>query len=276
MKKKYTGERLETFIEDEVMIEHLHRYAFVYEFCSNKIVLDIASGEGYGSNLISGIANKVIGVDISDTAIKDAQKKYNKQNLEFKRGSADNIPCDSEYFDVVVSFETLEHHDKHEEMMIEVKRVLKPNGVLIISTPDKYFYTDKTGQKNPFHVKELYKNEFKDLILRYFKNADFYSQRSLFSSSILPLDKVEAGKDVVEYIGSYNKIEKTLEYEAPYMIAIASDRDIVLQPKSHFIDAQLTRKMVLDAIEKVRGSRSYRIGRVVLKPVSLLKKIFGK
>jgi len=62
--------------------------------------------------------------------------------------------------DLVVSFETIEHHDEHEQMLAEVKRVLKPDGMAIISSPDKAIYTDKPEYHNSFHVKELYREEF--------------------------------------------------------------------------------------------------------------------
>ena len=105
------------------------------------MVLDIASGEGYGSALLASGATRVTGVDIDPQTVQGATQKYssNNSNLEFKQGSADNIPLHSGLFDVVVSFETIEHHDNHVEMMREIKRVLKLGGLLIISSPDKLF-----------------------------------------------------------------------------------------------------------------------------------------
>ncbi|MCY7293598.1 MAG: class I SAM-dependent methyltransferase, partial [Ferruginibacter sp.] len=141
--ENWTGERLETFVNSEVAVEHLHRYAIVLPLVNDKKVLDIASGEGYGSNLIAGHASQAIGVDICPDAIARANTKYKKNNLKFLEGSADAIPLANAFADVVVSFETLEHHDKHEEMLAEVKRVLKPDGFLIMSSPNKKYYTDE-------------------------------------------------------------------------------------------------------------------------------------
>ena len=75
-KQSWTGERLETTITSEVMLEHLHRYAFAIEISKNKKVLDIACGEGYGSNLMSKSAAEVTGIDIDETTINNASKKY--------------------------------------------------------------------------------------------------------------------------------------------------------------------------------------------------------
>ncbi|HET7118810.1 MAG TPA: methyltransferase domain-containing protein, partial [Hanamia sp.] len=190
--KIWTGERLETFIYNDTTTEHLHRYAMAIEFIKNKVVLDIASGEGYGSNLLSQYAEKVIGVDIDETSITNARLKYNRKNLEFKTGRTDEIPLQDVTIDVVVSFETLEHHDKHQEMMREIKRVLKPGGILIMSTPDKKYYSDESQYKNPFHVKELYLNEFKELINSHFNCSEFYFQNMFKGSLIIP-EKINNG-----------------------------------------------------------------------------------
>src|SRR3982750_1352378 len=101
-------ERLQTSVYNEIMIEHLHRYAIAQDVCAQKIVLDIACGEGYGSNLIAAKAAKVIGVDIDTGVIESAKSKYKRNNLQYYQGNADNIPCENNFFDVVVSFETIE------------------------------------------------------------------------------------------------------------------------------------------------------------------------
>ena len=113
MKKKWSGERLETFVYGEFVSEHLHRYCLANLYVTDKVVLDIASGEGYGSNLLSSSAKEVIGVDIDQEAVENAKQKYKKSNLNFKTGSADKIPVADNSIDVLVSFETIEHHDKH-------------------------------------------------------------------------------------------------------------------------------------------------------------------
>jgi 2-polyprenyl-3-methyl-5-hydroxy-6-metoxy-1,4-benzoquinol methylase len=71
-------------------------------------------------------------------------------------GSCAEVPLSDASIDVVVSFETLQHHDRHDEMMRKVKRVLRPGGLLIISTPDKYHYSIEPDHKNEFHVRELF------------------------------------------------------------------------------------------------------------------------
>ncbi|HKM55661.1 MAG TPA: class I SAM-dependent methyltransferase, partial [Isosphaeraceae bacterium] len=131
----FTGERLVTAINGDIMMEHLHRYGLAVDLCDGKVVLDIASGEGYGSALLAGRALRVYGVDISSEAIEHASKKYQAPNLKFLQGRADAIPLADSQVELAVSFETLEHHDLHDEMMRELRRVLQADGLLIISTP---------------------------------------------------------------------------------------------------------------------------------------------
>ncbi len=271
MKKKKAGERLETHQFGEVMLEHLHRYAIALELCRNKVVLDIASGEGYGSNMLANVALKVIGVDISDEAVNAANTKYAKKhnNLEFIRGSADSIPTTPGLFDVVVSFETIEHHDKHREMISEIKRVLKPDGLLVISSPDKLFYSDKKGTTNPFHVKELYKDEFKSLLTDSFKNVELFRQNSFFCSLIVPDNNSKpVTKSTKFYQGDYSNVAALNDIESLYLVALASDvafEDIAV---SLFIDYAFIKKM----LEK---SSRYQFGNMVLNPVKYFKEKFA-
>lgn len=182
---EWTGERYLPRIGGAIELEHLHRYFVARQLVSGKRVLDIASGEGYGSDLLAQAAARVTGVDISAQAVSFARSKYVRPNLEFKVGSCAQIPLDDHSVDVVVSFETIEHHTQHHEMMGEIKRVLVPGGILIISSPEKYEYSDRTGYSNPFHVKELYRDEFANLLDQYFRSHVMLGQRVLYGSAIV-------------------------------------------------------------------------------------------
>lgn len=275
MGKKYTGERLETHEMGQGRVEHLHRYGIAMDQCRGKNVLDIASGEGYGSALLATVAGNVTGVDISAEVVKEANQKYAAKfsNLQYLEGSTDKIPADDRSFDVVVSFETIEHHDQHITMMQEIKRVLKPGGLLIISSPDKLYYSDKPGTVNPFHVKELYKGEFENLLKEYFKSVDLYRQKAFFSSVLVP-DKPQApvGSSTRFYEGSYTSIGSENEMESVYLLAMASDS---LTPK---LDLSLFRDY--DFIDNMRkrleSTTRFKFGNMILNPVQFFKqKIFG-
>lgn len=267
--KSWSGERLETFIYNINTIEHLHRYAIACSLSKGKSVLDIACGEGYGSNLLSKVADKVVGVDISEETIEKAQKKYTNINLSFKAGSAAAIPLPAASVDVVVSFETLEHHDQHEEMLNEIKRILRPNGVLIMSSPDKKYYTDLTGYKNPFHAKELYFNDFKSLISKHFKFCDFFLQK-LFSGSLIVHEN--QSKKLVGYSGDYSQLNTVGDFAGVYNICIASDTELPPVEFSIFDGEHISRTFSDNRAQAIKKSWRYRIGNAILSPLTLLRR----
>lgn len=202
----FTGERLTTELSGHYGVtEHLNRYAFAADFAKEKVVLDIACGEGYGSNYLADIATQVIGIDIDAETIDFAKNKYKKGNLTFYASSAIDIPLENHSVDVITSFETLEHLIEQDEMLNEFKRVLKPRGSLIISSPEKSIYAER-DPNNPFHLKELRLNEFINLLSSHFSNCKFYSQRLVFGSLIMPL--YHKGGDITINFsnGNYEKI----------------------------------------------------------------------
>ncbi len=267
MKKKWTGERLETFIYTRDAIDHLHRYALVNDYIIGKKVLDIASGEGYGSNLISKTAQHVIGVDIDKESIEKASIKYKKNNLVFKIGSAEDIPVETNSIDVVVSFETLEHHDKHLEMFKEIKRILKPNGILIMSTPDKLYYSDKRTFVNKFHIKELYKDEYINLLNLNFNNNQLLNQSYINGNSIIQEDNSSQITQV--YTGNYNSLTN-LNLEPLYLISISSDTDIIKQKTTIFSGYNIVEEEMTLRLQK---SNSFKLGSFILSPIKKIKKL---
>lgn len=187
---EFTGERYVPSEHGEIRQEHLHRYAWCLSLVKDRKVLDIASGEGYGSALLATVASSVLGVDISSEAVEHASSTYaHVPNARFIQGSAARIPAEDGTFDVVVSFETIEHHDQHEEMLSELRRVLKRGGLLVLSSPNKRVYSDEAGYHNEFHVKELYFDELDVLVRRHFDQVLYFGQRMSTGSLIAPLNR---------------------------------------------------------------------------------------
>jgi len=247
---KWTGERVIPTMEDANLIEHLHRYSFASTLVTDKIVLDIASGEGYGSNILAKNAKTVYGVDIDHDAINHAKKKYLKNNLNYLQGSADQIPLNDDTIDIAISFETIEHLENHEGMCLELKRVLKPEGLLLISSPEKGIWDD-----NHFHVKELTNDEFKHLMQKYFKNTSFFHQKTVMGSMIVPQDKLKAKFSYHE--GNAAALENHITLKNPvFNICIASDAKIDQLDISFFDGEQILRNhMTLP----YRNSKIFRI-----------------
>nr|WP_290693297.1 glycoside hydrolase family 99-like domain-containing protein [Halomonas sp. UBA3074] len=180
-----TGERyLPNVLTGDIIAEHMHRYYLAQGYVENKDVLDIACGEGYGSHYLAQTAASVVGVDVDPATVEHAQATYSYPGLNYRQGDCAAIPLPDSSVDVVVSFETIEHHDRHEAMMEEIKRVLRPEGLLIISSPDKHEYSEKPGYDNPYHVKELYKQEFEQLLKSHFANSTLIGQRVVYGSAM--------------------------------------------------------------------------------------------
>jgi SAM-dependent methyltransferase len=270
-----TGERLIPEIFDPLtIIEHLHRYAVVMPYCKGKTVLDIASGEGYGSHLLSEQATHVTGVDIDEQSILQASEKYVRDNLVFKKGAASAIPLPEASVDVVVSFETIEHHDLQEEMMQEIKRVLKKDGLLIISTPDKKQYSDIPGYKNPFHVKELYEEEFRSLLKKYFSRVQLFGQQSGMMSLLFPLENTAS--ELHWSSGNPDKLVTGKHSPALYLIALASEREVDTMPVHVFKDPAYSEQQYKKHAERVVNSIYYKTGHILLAPARWIRSVFQR
>jgi len=183
----FTGERFVPGTPGEIWIEHWHRYHFASRWAAGKRVLDVACGEGYGSALLARAAREVTGVDVSAQAIAHARKEYAAlANARFVEASCMELPFAGAAFDLVVSFETLEHIAGQDRFLDEIARVLAPGGVLLLSSPDKREYSDRRNFVNEFHVKELYREELAALVSARFAAIDWYGQKATFYSIIAP------------------------------------------------------------------------------------------
>jgi SAM-dependent methyltransferase len=187
----FTGERFTPECVREIWYEHLHRYAYAAGFAAGKRVLDAACGEGYGSALLAHAGARVLGVDIADDAIAHARQRYaGVDGLEFAQG---DVTCLDQLadagFDLIVSFETLEHVHEQARMVAGFRRLLAPGGMLLISSPDKRTYSDARGYHNEFHVRELYRDELEALLSAEFPALRVYAQKLLFQSVLWDPDR---------------------------------------------------------------------------------------
>ena len=188
--------------------EHIVRYRFVTAFVAGKTVLDIACGSGYGAALLAKAGGKVTGIDLDLEALTEAKKNYGSA-VTFLQGDAATIPLADSSIDIAVSFETIEHITDYVKFVQELKRVIKDDGLVFISTPNKIVF----GQKNPFHVKEFNKEEFSELLNSYFSFVKIFEQKNGSASVII-------GNN-----GSQLNVEDS-ESEALYFIAVCSKQEI--------------------------------------------------
>jgi SAM-dependent methyltransferase len=219
----FTGERLTTALGGQTEIEHLHRYFFARSLCRGKRVLDVASGEGYGTALLAQVATEAIGVELSHEAVAHAAMAYQRENLCFLQGDGHAIPLGDAVVDVVVSFETIEHFDRQELFLSEVRRVLRPDGMVIMSTPDRDNYSPTGAPANPFHVMELTAEEFTGLLLRRFPHVQCLLQRPMIGSVLVPTAEASASEALCFENRGRSYFEGSQGLARPqYVIAVAA------------------------------------------------------
>jgi O-antigen biosynthesis protein len=222
---KFTGERYVPTETGEIRHEHLHRYGWCGPWLRGKRVLDIACGEGYGSAMLARYAAEVTGIDISAEAVAHAANEYgDSSNLRFLEGSAALIPLPDASVDAVVSFETIEHLMEQDAMLDEIRRVLGPEGFLVISSPDKKNYSEKSGHHNEFHVKELYFEELDSLLKSRFGAVAYYGQKLAVASTIAPLAPGAEDPRIEVLVERGGKVERTspIQHEPVYYVAVAA------------------------------------------------------
>jgi GT2 family glycosyltransferase/SAM-dependent methyltransferase len=207
---EWTGERCVPWAPDvPVVYEHFHRYLWATQLVRGRRVLDLGSGEGFGSALLASSAAEVIGVDIDELAVEHSQLNYAGANLEFRLGSALDLSAfEDDSFDAVVSFEVIEHVREQDAVLAEAERVLRDDGLLIMSTPDRRTYSGSRGEPNPFHQRELDSDEFRELLGRHFAHVASWGQRTITGSHISALEDVA---DVVQPDASEFFIERAGE-----------------------------------------------------------------
>ncbi len=239
----WTGERFLPWMEGaQPHYEHLHRYVFAAHLVKGKKVLDLACGEGYGTYMLAREAEYVAGVEIDKLTVQHARSRYVKDNLEFIEGSILAVPIEGENkFDIAVCFEAIEHVAEHDKLLSEVKRLLKDDGLFIVSTPNKAVYTDARHHHSHFHVKELYFDEFRILLRRYFAHTHIFGQRTYAGSNMWSIHQRKSRGYMEEVVNKgdteFYLAERTSK-EPFFFIALASNAS--LKPWISITDSWLT------------------------------------
>jgi len=221
-------------VEGQIEFEHYHRYCLARDLCFGRDVLDVASGEGYGAALLAGVAHSVIGVEINPRAVQHARSSYQNTNLRFLEGDALALPMPDASVDVVVSFETLEHVADHARFVAEVSRVLRPDGLFIVSTPDRTVYSAAGTDPNPYHVLELTEPELRSLLQAHFSHVRVLAQRTVLGSLLVAPEAENwrsyerRSADVIEATNGLAR--------AVYLVAVATDGSLPDIRSSVYLD----------------------------------------
>ena len=235
------GERFVPELDSaEISHEHWHRYQLAAHVGEGRGILDIGSGEGYGAALLATRGKHVVGIDIDPGVIQHAARRYRAHNLVFLAASSDCLPFrSSSTFDLVTCFETIEHLplEGQRRSIEEAKRVLSPGGTLLISTPNKAVYSDRTEYQNPFHMREFYEEALRSLLGEFFENVHILGQAIYTASHMWP---VEGGPgESVEFGLRYSPpgfSPSEVVREPRYFVVACSDQTIPLPSYSYGVD----------------------------------------
>jgi 2-polyprenyl-3-methyl-5-hydroxy-6-metoxy-1,4-benzoquinol methylase len=166
-----------------IAAEHVLRYLAAAQLASGRRVLDAGCGHGYGTAILAdGGASSAVGVDISEEAVREATSSH--ASARFEVGDVSSLPFDEDSFDLVTCFEAVEHLVRRDEALNDLARVLAPDGVLVISTPNRLRYR----KGNPHHVYEYEPEEFRLALAERFDNVRLLRQHTLTASLLLPDD----------------------------------------------------------------------------------------
>ena len=161
--------------EPGIVALHLKRYEFARPFCAGKDVLDAGCGVGYGTAYLAETARRVVGVDVDADAIEYARTRYGRDNVEFVAGDLTELGFEDKSFDAVCAFEVIEHLDEVDAFLVHAARVLRADGVFVVSTPR----ADETRSEpeNPYHRIEFSTGDFESTLERHFRTVDLYGQQ---------------------------------------------------------------------------------------------------
>lgn len=175
---------------------HLKAHEEVAVICRGKIVLDLGCNNGYGTRILASSGRWVVGVDVSEKGIAEARRLANGENLSFICTTGDRLPFDDGEFDIVTSFQVIEHISDYGSYLSEICRVLKPDGIAVFTTPNSRIRLDP-GMKPwfPFHIREFSAGDLKDLLRQWFAQVQV---RGLFATKEL-------------YEIEYNRVQRSRE-----------------------------------------------------------------
>jgi SAM-dependent methyltransferase len=225
---EFTGERvIPGLVDADLFNEHISRYRFAAQFATPEMaILDAGCGTGYGSAEFH--ARAIAAVDLSPEAVAHAAAHYARPNALFAAATCAALPFADATFDLVVSFEVIEHLPDYRALLSEARRVLKPGGLFLVSTPNRDYYAESRAEAgpNPFHVREFDYAEFTQILSGFFPHAEIWTQNhsdSIVFSPVSPTP-VSPTNAAVESAGASDP------HTAHFYVAACSDRPIAPRP----------------------------------------------
>jgi glycosyltransferase involved in cell wall biosynthesis/SAM-dependent methyltransferase len=220
-------------------------------------VLEVACGEGYGSALLAGRARSVTAFDASPDAVAHARRVYAGKGVRYQEATVRSFftTCPDQSFDVIVAFEIIEHLSMEDQALLldSIQRVLRPDGLALISTPDKLLYSDRPLAKNAFHVREYYRDEFEAELRQRFAHFRILDQ-ALFTGCALvsPAEEGVRGVQMVwtDLLRAQGTYRPRLKTTGEYMVAVVAK--VPLPDTPSLLLADFSRKLIAEGLQAER------------------------
>ncbi len=221
---EFTGERvIPGLVDADLFNEHLARYRFAAQFVATGMaVLDAGCGAGYGAAELSA-ARYVAGFDVSEEAARHAARSYGSARICFAAGTCTAMPFADASVDLITAFEVIEHLEDYGALLAEARRVLRPGGVFLVSTPNRDYYAESRAEAgpNPFHVREFDFAQFDGILGRVFPHVEIWTQNHTDSIVFAP-----ASPDAARLESGAQANAR----DAHFYVAACSDRPIERRP----------------------------------------------
>jgi ubiquinone/menaquinone biosynthesis C-methylase UbiE len=217
-------ERLDVGDRDARLIvaEHRGRYLWAAPLAHEQKVLDAGCGTGYGLTILKDAgATRIVGVDISAEAVATASKAGDGERVEVVQGDVAALPFADGEFDLVVCFEVIEHVEDRDTVLDELSRVLGPEGILCISTPNRLVYPPG----NPHHIHEYEPEEFDQALAQRFTRVTLYRQAAWLASALLSDGEFATEGSDQPFSSLIAKTVPKAPGEEVFTVAVASQRE---------------------------------------------------
>ena len=224
-------------VSSEAAYDRLTCYGFARRYVGGKVVADIGRGEvGYGMHLLAETAESVVGlIDLPETADL-ASAVYSAPNVSYRRVHLTKLPYSEGYFDVVVAFGVVENLEYPEDLVREVRRVLKQDGVLVISARDKQTDANERNRRGIDGRRQMYVPEFRELLERHFEHVRIYRQGAVAGGFVFPTSEEVTSAPVES--ARFSLTDPTLGAEPPTtrsVIAVCGDAKALGQEEQPYL-----------------------------------------
>lgn len=206
--------------------EHLARYQFAARLAAGRSVLDCGCGTAYGTAMLARAgATETVGVDVAPAVIEAARAEA-PPDIHLQVGDVTALDFEADHFDLVVCLEVIEHLEERDRALDELVRVLAPEGVLLVSSPNRDVYVPG----NPHHVHEYRPEELREALVRHLTNVELCRQHDWIVSAVLDDAAMVTDDAETSVDARFAKVVAVQPGDETYTLAIASDGKLPVMP----------------------------------------------